>query len=114
MGALERTRLFGVARRRISAVSSISTMNVLLSLNKSSFAPTLENNLSTIPMTACSAGTNDPVCARIAIRAVWRKSVDLPAMFGPVMICRREEGVNETVLGVKTRPALMRPSSTVG
>ena len=39
---------------------------------------------STMPICADSAGTNAPICARIAISAFWRRNVDLPAMFGPV------------------------------
>lgn len=35
-------------------------------------------------------------------------------MLGPVMKCRREEGVRETLLGVNVRPAWSSPSSTVG
>jgi hypothetical protein len=42
------TRPFRVAFFKISAVSSISTMKVLLSQNRSSFAPTLESRRSTI------------------------------------------------------------------
>ena len=30
-----------------------------------------------------AAGTNDPICAMMAMSAFWRKYVDLPAMFGP-------------------------------
>ena len=31
-----------------------------------------------------AAGTYDPICARIAINAFWRKKVDFPDIFGPV------------------------------
>ena len=33
---------------------------------------------------ALAAGTNEPICARIAISAFWRRKVDLPPIFGPV------------------------------
>ena len=111
----ELTRLLSVARFRISAVSSISTIKVLLSLNRSSLAPILENNLSTIPIVAASAGTKEPICARMAIRAVCRRKVDFPAMFGPVMTCILPASEwSETELGVKTRPHVKRPTSTEG
>lgn len=80
------TKLLDVACLRISAVSSISTINVLRSRKRSSLAPILENNRSMIPIVALSAGTNEPVCASIAISAVCRSKVDFPAMFGPVMM----------------------------
>lgn len=86
VGTVNHTRLLSVAFRSISAVSCISTMKVLLSLNKSSFAPILEKILSTIPIVALSAGTKDPTCARTAIRALCRSTLDLPLMLGPVII----------------------------
>ena len=67
-----------------------------------------------IPISAESAGTNDPVCARMAISAVCRSKVDFPAMLGPVMTCRCDSGVKVTVFGVKPLPEVRRPSSTVG
>ena len=104
-----------MARFRISAVSSISTIKVLLSLNRSSLAPILENSLSTIPIVAAPAGTKEPICARMAIRAVCRRKVDFPAMFGPVMTCILPASEwSETELGVKTRPHIKRPTSTDG
>ena len=51
---------------------------------RSSDAPTRENSRSTMPIVAEAAGTNEPVWARIAIRAFWRRNVDLPPIFGPV------------------------------
>lgn len=108
------TKLLGVARFSISAVSSISTMKVLRSLKRSSFAPTLEKSLSTIPMTAESAGTKDPVCARIAVNAVCRSKVDFPAIFGPVMTCTKDSGVKCTEFGVKILCISKSPCSTVG
>jgi hypothetical protein len=89
-------------------------MKVLLLRNKSSLAPTRENIPSITPMVAESAGTNEPVWARMAIRAVCRNRVDLPAMLGPVMTCSGLSSAKETVLGLKTFPALSKPSSTVG
>ena len=38
------------------------------------------------PMRALRAGTNEPICAKMAISAFWRIYVDLPPMFGPVTI----------------------------
>ena len=37
-----------------------------------------------MPISARAAGTKDPACAKRAIKAFWRKNVDLPAIFGPV------------------------------
>ena len=108
------TKLRSVEFRRISPVSSISTMKVLRSRNKSSLAPTLEKTLSTSPISARSAGTKHPAWAKIAIRAVWRRNVDFPAMFGPVMTCNREELSIHMVLDVKVLPEASRPCSTVG
>ena len=55
---------------KIVAHSTISNMNVLLSLNRSSLAPTRLKTLSTIPIVAASAGTKLPAWARMAITAV--------------------------------------------
>ncbi len=41
------------------------------------------NSLSTTPIRARMAGTNEPSCAMSTMRATWRRKVDLPAMFGP-------------------------------
>ena len=38
-----------------------------------------------LPIFALDAGTKLPICAIRAINAFWRRKVDLPAMFGPVM-----------------------------
>ena len=74
---------------RMLAASFISTMNVDSPCEMLSDAPTRVNILSTYPMEAEAAGTKHPACARMTIKAVWRRSADLPAMFGPVimMIC---------------------------
>ena len=71
---------------RIVAVSSISTMNVDSPLEILSDAPTRVKILSIMPISADSAGTKQPVCARSTIRAVCLRSALLPAMFGPVRI----------------------------
>lgn len=96
------------------AVSNISTMNVLRSLNRSSLAPTLEKTLSTMLSFANFAGTKLPVCARIVINATCRKYVDLPAMLGPVIMCNRDESFMEREFEVKLRPDAKRLTSTVG
>ena len=38
-----------------------------------------------MPIRAREAGTKLPICAISAISAFWRRKVDLPAMFGPVI-----------------------------
>lgn len=53
------TRLFAVASFRIFATSIISTIKVLCPMLKSSDAPTLVKILSTTPMCADVAGTNE-------------------------------------------------------
>ena len=78
------TRLRRVARRRISAASFISTMNVDRPRVSASDAPTLVNTRSATPTAAASAGTKLPIWAMIAVSATWRITVDFPAMFGPV------------------------------
>ena len=44
---------------------------------------------STTPSVIALAGTNEPICAMIASRPVWRRYVDLPPMFGPVSRMKR-------------------------
>ncbi|MNY33865.1 hypothetical protein D3C86_1681640 [compost metagenome] len=68
----------------MAAVSTISTMKVERPRARSSDAPTRENSRSTTPIWAASAGTKEPICARMVISAFWRRKVDLPPMFGPV------------------------------
>ena len=70
---------------KIDAVSNISTINVDCPIPMLSEAPTRENILSIMPILASAAGTNNPVCAKIAIRAFCLKKVDFPAIFGPVI-----------------------------
>ena len=53
---------------------------------KSSEAPTLVKILSTTPIRAKDAGTNEPTCAISAISATCLIYVDLPAILGPVII----------------------------
>ena len=48
------------------------------------------------------------------MRAVCRRSVDLPAILGPVMMCNCESGERDTVFGVNILPEDSRPISTVG
>src|SRR6266545_4253168 len=69
-----------------AAVSVISTMKVLWPLAISSCAPIRVKIRSTIPISAASAGTNEPICAISTISAICRRAVLLPAMFGPVTI----------------------------
>ena len=69
----------------MEAVSTISTIKVDRPCERSSEAPTRENILSTTPIFADFAGTNEPICAIIIITAFCRKKVDLPAIFGPVI-----------------------------
>ena len=88
------TRLFLVAFLSISATSFISTMNVDCPEVRSSDAPTRVNILSTTPIFAYSAGTKQPICAISTIIAVCRMNVDLPDMFGPVIIMSRLEFVS--------------------
>ena len=73
-----------VAWFRIAAVSTISTMKVERPRARSSAAPTRLKSRSTTPMCARSAGTKEPIWARIAMSAFWRRKVLLPAMLGPV------------------------------
>ena len=79
-------RLLFVAFRRILATSVISTMKVLCPLARSSEAPTRVKIRSTTPIFAEEAGTNEPICAIRTIRAVCLMYVDLPAIFGPVIM----------------------------
>ena len=79
-------RLFAVAFLRILATSVISTINVDCPEARSSEAPTLVKIRSTTPMFALSAGTKLPICAISTIKAVCLIYVDLPAIFGPVIM----------------------------
>ena len=79
-------RLLLVALFKIFATSVISTIKVLWPEAKSSDAPTLVNILSQTPITACEAGTNEPIWASRVIIAVCLIYVDLPAILGPVII----------------------------
>ncbi len=81
--------------------SFISTMKVDSPEEILSLAPTRVKILSTKPIEAASAGTNEPVCAISVIRAVWRRRADFPLMFGPVIIiiCV-ESGSSSTVFDI--------------
>ena len=79
-------RLLEVAFLKILDTSFISTIKVLCPLARSSDAPTRVKILSTIPIFAFSAGTKLPICAISTIRAVCLIYVDLPAIFGPVIM----------------------------
>ena len=79
-------RLCGVAFFNISAVSCISTINVLCPADRLSNAPIRVKILSVIQIDALFAGIKDPTCAIITRSAVWRKTVDFPAILGPVII----------------------------
>ena len=65
-------RLCRVAFLRIYATSLISTMKVDWPEARSSEAPTRVNTLSTMPISALSAGTKLPICAISTISAVCR------------------------------------------
>ena len=77
---------FAVAFFKIWLTSFISSINVLCPEAISSDAPTRVKILSTIPMRALDAGTKLPTCAISVISATCRIYVDLPAIFGPVII----------------------------
>src|SRR3546814_11664197 len=79
----------GVAWARIAAVSTISTMKVERPRARLSDAPTRLNNRSTRLSRAAAAGTKLPACARMTIRALRRRKVDLPPILGPVNNKRR-------------------------
>ena len=118
-------RLRAVALFRMFAVSCISTMNVLRPRARSSLAPTRVNTRSTIPISASAAGTNEPICAMITISATCRMYVDLPAMFGPVMMMSWFSepsssvsfGTNRSASGICSttgwRPSLIRSAVAV-
>ena len=59
-------------------------MNVESPPLRSSCAPIRVKMRSHTPIVASSAGTYEPICASSTMLAVWRRYVDLPAMFGPV------------------------------
>ncbi len=66
-------RLRGVAVFRITAVSVISTMKVERPRARLSDAPMRVKMRSISGSAADSAGTNEPICARIAISAACRR-----------------------------------------
>ena len=113
-----RTRECSVALCRMLAVSSISTMKVERPPARSSEAPMREKMRSTGPISALSAGTNEPDAAMSTMTAAWRMKVDLPPMFGPVMTSMRvlsssrvslgTKGASETCSTTGWRPAVIR------
>jgi hypothetical protein len=58
-----------------------------------------------MPISAYSAGTNEPVCARIEMSAFWRRNVLLPAIFGLVMSLESDDDDDdeeeELLIGVR-------------
>ena len=107
------TRLRGVRLFMMLAASLISTMKVLSPTEMLSLAPTRVKILSTSPMRALSAGTNEPVWASSVMRAVWRSRALLPAMLGPVMMMICCFSVSRcTSLGTYSSPGGMRVSMT--
>ena len=66
---------------------------------------------STSPMRAESAGTKLPNCAIKTIKATCRRNVDLPDIFGPVIIRIRSPVSKFASLGTN-RSALIRCSTT--
>ncbi|MNV73051.1 hypothetical protein D3C71_1661810 [compost metagenome] len=65
-------RLRGVACSVISWMSAISTINVLWPPIRSSAAPIRVNTRSITGISALSAGTKQPICARMQMSATWR------------------------------------------
>ena len=63
------SRLLGVAKRRMEAISLISTMKVDWPAARSSEAPTRVKIRSHSGIFACAAGTKLPMCASSTIRA---------------------------------------------
>ena len=98
---------------RMLADSSISTMKVDSPCEMLSEAPTRVKILSTTPIWADLAGTNDPICAMRIISAVCRSRADLPDMLGPVIImicCSLSSSI--TSLGTYSSPTGSRVSIT--
>ena len=88
------------AWRRMRAVSVISTMKVDWPIARLSEAPTREKMRSHRPRRAEAAGTKEPICARMQMSAACRSTVDLPAMFGPVMRSTRPSSPMARSLGM--------------
>ena len=107
------SKLFFVAQRSSSDTSVISTMNVDCPADRSSLAPMRVKMRSTTPMWALCAGTNEPICAMSTISATCRIYVDLPAIFGPVMMLTRSSFAPMWV-SLGTKNASPRIFSTTG
>jgi hypothetical protein len=69
---------------------------------------------STRPSLADVAGTKLPAWARIAIKAFWRRKVDLPPMLGPVTSHSRLSAKGRRSLATKRPPAAATAASTTG
>ena len=98
---------------RMLADSSISTMKVDSPCEMLSDAPTRVKILSTTPICADLAGTNEPICAMRTMRAVCRSRADLPDMLGPVIImicCCLSSSI--TSLGMYSSPTGISVSMT--
>ena len=98
---------------RISATSVISTMKVDWPAARSSDAPMRVKMASTTPTWQLDAGTKEPICAIRAIRAFWRIYVDLPAIFGPVMM-RQRSVVQLSLVSLGTKRLPFSICSTTG
>ena len=79
------TKLLFVIDLNICADSLISIRNVDSPLDRLSDAPTRQNILSVIGISALSAGTKEPICESSTIKDISLRYVDLPAIFGPVI-----------------------------
>ena len=79
---------------------------------RSSAAPTRVKILSAMPIRAFLTGMKEPICAMMTSSATCRMKVDLPAMFGPVMIpIWLEEVSRRQSLGTNAE-SVMRASRT--
>ena len=78
------TRDRSVASSNTVFVSSISTQKVLLPCRIRSSAPRRVKILSTGVMMSDSAGTKEPIWARITAMHTYRSRVDFPPILGPV------------------------------
>ncbi len=103
------TRLRSPALLNMFAVSFISTRNVDSPRARLSVAPTRQKIASTMPISASAAGTKLPTWAISAMRAVWRRKVDLPAMLGPVSTTRSgPPSASSTLFGTNVPPGEVR------
>ena len=89
-------------------------MKVDWSRKRLSAEPTLVKIWSTSPISACSAGTKEPTCASMDIKAFCRRNVLFPAMFGPVISHIRSFSPIRQSLLTKALPCSSKPKVTVG